>query len=295
MLSLDLLRSYRAQTFRMAPGLRLATVEEAANFVNERGFVLFWPNKGIELPSLWAAVAGDRPVGDNHDDPGHITWGWKDDSLGLKRWYYGRVIKHRNAMLSLDVLPYFYALSPNYGEPEEDYQFQYEQGQLRPEAKWVFEALLHEGPMDTISLRKAAHLTNPGSDGRFNRALDDLQMEFKIMPIGIAPVGAWRYAFIYECTHRHHPDLFSQVTTLEISESAARQKIAHLFFRSVGAARLTDVAHLFNWRPPEAQKALDFLIQTHSITPNAHPQYPKEEWFCVPEVVDYNGTPQTFP
>jgi hypothetical protein len=283
-LSLDLLHDYRSHTYRTTQALRLGSATDALDFVNQRGFVLFWPNKGIELPSLWAAVAGDRPVPDEHDDPGHITWGWKDEALGLKRWYYGRVIKHRNAMISMAVVPYFYALTPNFGEPEEDYLFQYEQGQLRPEAKWVFEALIHEGPLDTISLRKAAHLSNPGSDGRFNRALDDLQMEFKIMPIGIAPVGAWRYAFIYECTHRHHPELFEQVTALEISESAARLKIAEMYFRSVGAARQSDLAHLLNWRPADAQKTLDALLASGLVLSASHPQF-KDEYFAVPEIV----------
>src|SRR5512135_3695577 len=201
MLTLAALHAHRSQTYRTTPGMQLHSIEDAVEFVNQRGFVFFWPNKGTEFPSLWAAVAGDRPVPDEHDDPAHITWGWKDDSLGKKRWYYGRVLKHRNAMISLALLPYFYALSPNYGEPEEDYLIQYQLGQLRPESKWVYEALLHEGPMDTISLRKRAHLSNRESDGRFNAALDNLQMDFRVIPIGIAPVGAWRYAFIYECTH----------------------------------------------------------------------------------------------
>ncbi|HVP21930.1 MAG TPA: hypothetical protein VMS73_08720 [Anaerolineaceae bacterium] len=285
-ISLSRLHAYRAQTYRAAPGLRLASLEDAVRFVNQRGFVLFWPNKGVELPSLWAAVAGNRPVADEHDDPAHVTWGWKDDSLGLKRWYYGRIIKHRNAMISLEVMPFFYALSPNYGEPEEDYLFQYEQGQLRPEAKWVYEALLHEGPLDTLSLRKAAHLSSNTSDGRFNRALDDLQMEFKILPIGIAPVGPWRYAFIYECTHRHHPELFTQVTDRAISEIMARQKIAELYFNSVGAARLSEMARLFLWRLSDAQKVIETLLASGLIRPAAHPQFNKEDWFALPVTLE---------
>jgi hypothetical protein len=285
-ISLELLQAFRAQTYRTAHGLRLNSVEDAIRFVDERGFVLFWPNKGIELPSLWAAVAGDRPVPDEHDDPGHITWGWKDESLGQRRWYYGRVIKHRNAMISMETVPYFYALSPNYGEPEEDYLFQYDQGLLRPEAKWVFEALLSEGPLDTISLRKAAHLSNSSSDGRFNRALDDLQMEFKILPIGIAPVGAWRYAFIYDCTHRHHPEFFQQVTDRAISEGAARQKIAELYFQSVGAARLSDLSRLFLWRPPDSEKALEALLASGLIRYADHPQFKKEEWLALAGILE---------
>ncbi|MCK7520523.1 MAG: hypothetical protein MZV64_23930 [Ignavibacteriales bacterium] len=57
---------------------------QASTFVNRRGFVFFWPISGIDLPSLWTAVAGDRPVADKHDDPGHITWGWKDGATRQK-------------------------------------------------------------------------------------------------------------------------------------------------------------------------------------------------------------------
>src|ERR1035437_10293576 len=111
-LSSECLRSYRAQTYRFAPGLRLASADEAVDFVNQRGFIFFWPIKNVELPSLWVAAAGDRPIADEHDDPGHTTWGWKDDQLDKRRWYYGRTLRRRNTLISLDVLPYFYALSP---------------------------------------------------------------------------------------------------------------------------------------------------------------------------------------
>ena len=91
--------------------------------------VLFsWPIKGIELPSLWGAVAGNRPVPNNHDDPAHITWQWKDALLGEKKWYYARILRRRNTIISLNLLVYFYALSPNYGDPEQDFLDLYEQG-----------------------------------------------------------------------------------------------------------------------------------------------------------------------
>ena len=50
-------------------------------------------------------------------------------------------------------------------------------------------------------------MTSKASDSPFNRALEVLQADFKILPVGIAEAGAWKYAFIYECVHRHYPDL----------------------------------------------------------------------------------------
>ena len=112
------LKAYRAQTYHLKPALRLRSEDDAVRFVNERGFAYFWPIKGVELPSLWAAVAGARPVADAHDDPGHVTWGWKDKLLGAKKWFYAKFLRGRATMISLKTLPYFYALSENYGAPD---------------------------------------------------------------------------------------------------------------------------------------------------------------------------------
>ena len=121
--------------------MRLTTSAQALDFVNERGFIYFWPIKGVTLPSLWVATAGDRPVPDNHDDPGNITWDWKDKSLGKKIWYYGKILRRKATFISMEATPYFYALSENYGSPEEDYLLAYEEGRMTQAAKQIYETL----------------------------------------------------------------------------------------------------------------------------------------------------------
>lgn len=103
----------RHYIYRSTAERRLKTAEEARVFVEEVGFCHFWPIKEVELPSLWAAVAGDRPVADAHDDPGHVTWGWKDGALGKKWWYYGKLLRRRATLVSLELLPVVYAASDN--------------------------------------------------------------------------------------------------------------------------------------------------------------------------------------
>ena len=185
--------------------------------------------KDVTLPSLWVAAAGERAVADEHDDPGHVTWGWKDQLLGERVWYYAKVLRKRATFISLAVLPHFYALSENYGEPDKDYLLQYDEGRLTFEAKTVYETLLNEGPLDTVSLRKSARMTSKASDSPFNRALETLQADFKILPVGVAEAGAWKYAFIYECVHRHYPDLAEQARPIRQAE--ARWKLAELYLR----------------------------------------------------------------
>jgi hypothetical protein len=282
-LSNECLRSYRAQTYRFAPGLRLASADEAVDFVNQRGFIFFWPIKNVELPSLWVAAAGDRPVADEHDDPGHTTWGWKDDQLDKRHWYYGRILRRRNTLISLDILPYFYALSPNYGEPELDYLDQYQQGLLTQEAKNLYEVILNEGPLNTLDLRRIAHLSSPASNGRFSKALDDLQVEFKVLPVAISDAGSWHYAMVYDLVSRHFPNLIEQAGL--ITEKSARQKLAELYFLSVGAARGADLMRLFHWRPEDTSRTIGLLNQNGFIVGDIELEGQAGEWLALTSLV----------
>ncbi len=275
------LQKYRAKTFRLLPGERLKTRAEAVEFVKQRGFVYFWPIKDITLPSLWTAVAGDRQVADAHDDPGHVTWGWKDALLGGEAWYYAKVLRKRSTMVSFDAAPYFYALSENYGSPEDDYLTLYEQGRLTQEARVVYEALLDEGPLDTIALRRKTHMTSRSSDSRFNRALADLQADFKIVPMAVTQAGAWRYAFAYDLVARHYPELPEQAR--HIQENQARVELTRLYFRSVGAAQMRDVLMLFRWRPRDCQRALDTLVGEGALKQGLTLEKQDGEWIALAE------------
>jgi hypothetical protein len=252
-------KKYQELTFRLNPKDRLKTPVQALQFVNERGFIFLWPVKGINLPSLWAAVAGDRPVPNEHDDPAHITWGWKDQALGKRIWYYAKGLRRKATFISLDVLPFFYALSDNYGSPDEDYLIAYQDGNLTQAEKLIYEALLQNGPMHTIDLRKYVHMAEKSSDYLFNRGLERLQSGFRILPVGVAEAGTWKYAFIYDLTHRHYPDLVDKARI--INESEAYRKLVELLFLSVGFASEHDVQKLFQWKSGTTRRVLEDLVQ----------------------------------
>ncbi|RPI91812.1 MAG: hypothetical protein EHM40_14695 [Chloroflexi bacterium] len=279
-LDLKKLNAHRARTFRLPPSPRVASPKAAQEYVNTRGFIYFWPIKGIDLPSLWTAVAGNRVVADKHDDPGHVTWRWKDNALGRKLWYYAKILRHKATMISLEVAPYFYALSENYGSPEEDYLLAYEEGRLTQAAKQVYEALLKEGALNTLDLRKVSKLTN-AKESEFNKALEVLQKDFKILPVGVAKVGAWKYAFIYEIVTRHYPDLPEKARF--IGEGEARTKLAELYFNSVGAAQERDVNKLFGWQKELTARTITGLIEKRKLTRAEHPKE-KGEWLVLPEL-----------
>lgn len=289
MLPWDVIQLYRQNTFRSEPAQRLQNIEQAAEFVHSRGFVFFWPIQGIPLPSLWVAAAGDRPVPDEHDDPGHITWGWKDQSLGGERWYYAKLLRKKGMMLAPEMAPYFYALSENYGSPEEDYLTLYEQGRLTVEARTIYETLLQHGRMTTIELRKACRTSSAGSGSSFDKALADLQADFKILPVGVSDAGAWHYTFIYDCVHRCYPHLPEQAHP--ISETQARQALAAAYFTSLGGAPLRDLVKLFGWRPPAAQAAVQALVTSGLLVGETPVEGQKDAWFVLATLL--NASPST--
>jgi len=279
----EFVQAYRAQTFHLLPGQRLRERQQAVDFVTERGFVFFWPITGVVLPSLWVATAGDRPVADEHDDPGHVTWGWKDALLGSREWYYAKVLRKKATMISPELAPCFYALSENYGAYDEDYLTLYEQGRLTLEARLVYEALLERGVLDTVELRKTTHLSSPDSESRFNKALAGLQADFKILPVGVTNSGAWHYAFAYDIVARRYPDLPDQAH--EISENRAREKLLEIYLRSVGAATVSQASRLFGWRPADVERCVGELVRTGATIPHVTIENQPGEWLASSQML----------
>jgi uncharacterized protein YcaQ len=178
-------------------------------------------------------------------------------------------------MISLEVAPYFYALTENYGDYKEDYLIPYEDGRLPQGAKQVYEAILDNGPLHTIDLRRMARMSN-AKDSEFNKALEVLQADFKILPIGVAKAGAWKYAFIYEITARYWPDLPEQAR--HVGESEARAKLLELYFQSVGAAQMRDVNKFFRWGNAITERAVKRLVEKGSVVDGVAWAGKKGEW-----------------
>ena len=105
----------REFNYRRTPERRLHTIKEAQAFVEEMGFCHFWPIKDIEMPNLFHAIAGRvRPVPMEHGDSDlSKCWGWKDEALDKRWWYYGKLLRRRATLVSLDMIPTFYACSDN--------------------------------------------------------------------------------------------------------------------------------------------------------------------------------------
>jgi len=259
----DILR-LRDQVWRRRRELRLRTPGEARRFVKEVGFCLFWPTHGLEMPNLLQAITGNaRPLSAGYDDPAiGKSWNWKDEALDKRWWYYGKLLRRRATLVSLDLLPAFYALSENYGDPQ-DYLVEYQEGRLSAEAKAVYQALLENGPLDTVRLRQESRLAAVQAKSRFERALVELQGDLKVLPVGVAEAGAWRYAFVYELVDRWFPQLPDQahrITTRSAHELILARHVKHMV-----AIDRRHLAQALGWRPAEVERALMMMLETGTL------------------------------
>jgi hypothetical protein len=267
----DWIAAERDHRCRRTPDRRIQTIEEAEAFIDEVGFGFLWPIKGIELPNLFEAIAGrERVVPNAHDDPDlGKSWSWKDESLGGTRWYYAKLLRRKATLVAPRLWSTFYALTYNYGDLN-DYMERVLDGAMSHEARSIYEALLDNGPMGTVALRKAIGLASGSSKSRFERGLVELQIDMKVMPVAVAEEGAWRYSFVYDIPMRHYPDLPDQAR--QIGTGEAWQTLIGQYIDNMAAIATKDIRrmfHIFEPTPRALDRALDALVDQGRIEPAA--------------------------
>jgi hypothetical protein len=256
LLTVESLREARAIRYRRRPHLRLQDETEALQFLNDVGLCLLFSAKDVELPTLWGAICGDdRPLPGTHRDHNlGLAWDWKDRLPIAGKVLYGKFLRQKPVFVSLELAPYFYALSPNFGNLAKDYVQDYEDGRLSVEAKQVYEVLLDQGALPTSRLRREAGLAGKSSAGRFDRALAELQMDFRIAKVSISDANRWGYCYVYDLLPRH----FAQVVeaSRQIGGGEARETILLHTLRTVVAATPQQVARLFDWQPGDVERVV---------------------------------------
>jgi len=261
-LSLDRIEALRDARYYRRPDLRVITEEAALRFVEDVGFCFLFGDKGAEMPTLWAAICGEkRAVPTRHDDPDlGRTWRWKDTLPSRGVVYYGKLLRGKATLASLDLLPHFYALSPNYGDLD-DYLEQYEAGNLTVEAKNVYEVLLNEGAMATSRLRHLAGLAGGGANARrFDRALVELQAELKIVKVGISDANRWGYAYVYDLFVRRFPDVPPAARAIPMDQ--AMETLLLRYLRNVVVQTESATQRIFRWPKWEWERLMERLVET---------------------------------
>jgi hypothetical protein len=255
----EILLAERERRYRRRPELRLQNEEDAARFVNEVGLSVLFPVQRVELPSLWEAINGSvRPVPRHHNDEAlGKAWGWKDTLPAQRRIYYGKLLRNKATLLALDLLPSFYALSPNFGS-EEDYLLEYEAGRLSREARVICDVLLERKALPTGELRRLARLSSRSQKYRFERAMVELQRKLIAVKVGISDAGPWHYSYVYDLFVRAYPQQVEAARFLVPRQ--ARQAIVRRYLRTAVVSGREYLAWLFGWEREEVSRAVEDLL-----------------------------------
>ena len=241
--------------------LKVKTEVEAAQFIHDVGFCLLFPlDRGTPLlPSLYDAVCGgQRRLIHDWNEYMQRLWTWKDELAAHKKVYFGKFFKGRPSFISLQMLPYFYTLSGNYGDLE-DYQQVYEEGRITQDAKRICEFLFEKGPTPTVHLKREAGFRGKGGRTRFEGALKELQRSLLVVNAGVTQEGSSWPSIIVDLLLRVHPQVVKK--SGKIPEENTRRKIARKYFDIAVASTAKDLSQLLGWKKEIVHETLQSLLK----------------------------------
>ena len=213
-MNVEQLTARRNLIYRRTADRRLHREADALAFVNEVGFCFLFSSEGSEMPTLYEAIVGDQTAWTTaHDHETGLAWRWKDSLPIARKCFYGKLLRGKPVLVSLEMFPYFYAISGNYGDLDQ-YLEDYADGKISLAAKQIYEALLFHGAMPTSELRRQANLPGKHNARDFERGLVELQMGMKITKTGISDANRWHYCYVYDLLPRWLPDQVQQAVAM---------------------------------------------------------------------------------
>jgi len=262
----EAIESRRDRIHRRAPELAVRTKKQALKFINKVGFCFLFQAENSELPCLWNAVCGMRdavpPKRKVRDPFQSLMSDLKRILPGGRGVFYGKVLQGRPSVISLDLLPYFFALSHRVGKRDE-YLSEFLHGRLTPIAKEIMDSLLDSSPQDTKGLKLAVVGTSRHRNLSFEKALGELQSNMFIVNVADEYDP---FASEWEPVHRSFNQQLKKVRHISVDE--ARTQILGKYFENQVVSSVQAIHRVFGWKKQIIYKALGALIQRGIIVPN---------------------------
>jgi hypothetical protein len=235
---------FRDRYWRREAENRIEDCLGAEAFIEEVGFCSALTDSRRPGASLFIAVCGRRdahlPRNVQKDPESRLSWTIKDEVLRKGRVYYGKLVRGRATFIARRLVPYFNAVWGVRKNTEGEV--------LSAPARTVLNVLRREWEMGTRDLREASGISDRA---QFNRALDELQRTFKVIPSEV--VYQPTFTYIWSLAEGRFPSELRQ----RVSRELALREIARSYLSSAGLtfggelARVTGLsrvdAGLGNW------------------------------------------------
>lgn len=256
--------NWRDRTFRRLPERRVRGEKSALRFVNEVGFCFTLSDFGLPVPSLYGAVCGRRhprwPKHTHHDPEIGLTWNLKDSLPAQRLTYYGKLVKSKPTLVSLDLFPAFCALVRE-GKGSGDYIVDYRQGRMTRAAVQILDTLNEHGAMSTPDLRRAVALHSADATPEFNRTMAELQRCLWIAKV--EEVYDPDFYYRWDLLDNWLPDCLEQGRI--VTRRDAVRRLVEAYLRAAGAAQPRSLEGLFGVSEPDINTALDALEKSEAI------------------------------
>lgn len=277
------LEQLRDDLYWRTPQKQVTSIEEAEEFVNAVGFCFAFTAKNSELPCLWHAAAGERdpvyPHHTHHDPYISLVWQAKDDLAHAKKIYYGKAIKTRPSMISLEYFPYFYRLSRSTQEADA-YLADYMSGNMSADAKRIMDSLTENSPQITSDLKISSGLSSPKSRANFDKAMAELQMKMYV-----AKIAEFYDPFTFLW------DLVDHRFAVEIKKASGLDRptcirfILKKYFSVVLAAKEIEVLRLFRWPETEIREVLEVLTDENYLADDLVLEDRRGRYFALSSII----------
>ena len=271
--------NWRDRIHRRLPQLAVRTRHQALKFINDVGFCFAFKSEGSELPCLWHSVCGARnPVmpRHTHEDPAlSFVWEMKNVLPGLGKIFYGKALKRRPTMISLEYLSYFYVLAGRTGARDEHLS-EFMRGSLSVTAREIMDALADSSPQVTKGLRLAVGKNAPGDREAFDKAITELQMKMFIVKTDelYSP-----FTFVWAPLRKVFPAQIRKAR--KISLELARDKILEKYFRNQLIGSVETINKLFGWSKQVTYQSLGRLVQNGIVVPQVKVDGKNHSFYCL--------------
>ncbi len=233
---------YRDAVWRREPENRVEDARSAENFVEGVGFCSALTDCRRPGPSLYIAVCGRRdafmPRNVQKDPESHLAWTIKDEVMRRGRVYYGKLLRNRSTFISRALVPHFHAVS---GVPEDK-----EEQSLSADARKVLRVLRIEWELASRDLREASRIKERTS---FNKAIDELQKKFKVIPTDVIYKPIFTYVWSLVETR------FQDELQIKVSREESLKEIAGAYLKAAGMTNRGELASVIGISRTDAGSA----------------------------------------
>jgi hypothetical protein len=236
---------------------RISTAAHLLRFVDACGFCYAFTAGELPLPACFDHLA-TRSV----DRMWGWMWEWKDTLPEEGKLYYGKLLKGKPTFVSLDFLPYFYAVHGRAGE-DDDYLEDVRAGRITEVGRRIYETLVQHGETQTKRLRADLGIESKEGRNEYARAIEDLQRLFYVTRVRAVGEGRVDYNYTFDVFTRRYPKIVSRAARLQ--SGAAMRAILTRGLELAGALPEAKLATIFGWDDERAARLVVELERAGSL------------------------------